>query len=185
GDGGSSVLYSSIEMLQALTEIVATERAGRERGNDSFNLMRDDVALDEIRHVKNLAEDALGENVLDNHLFDSFNGDIGIYRTTAEGAEVFERGDELLIGLAFLFDEGSQALANLRDFVAEFLDGLFPFCNGWRREFEEELEYVNKIFGFGQVRLEMALAVLEKHGAVRLPEKDILLRIASGELIFN
>src|SRR5262245_1710357 len=103
-----------------------------ERRNDFLDLLRDDVALDEVRHVEDFAEDAFGEDVLDDHLLDGFEGDVGIERAAAEGAEVFKGGDEFLVGLAFLFDEGFEARADLRDAFLEFGDGFFPFGNRGR-----------------------------------------------------
>ena len=178
GDGGGGVFNRAVKMFEALAEIVATEGSGIERGDDLFNLQRDDVALHEIAHVENFAEDALGEDVLDDHLLDGLDGDVGIERAAAEGTEIFKRGDEFLVGLAFLFDEGFQACANLRDFVFEFLDGLFPFRDGGRGEFQKQGEDFDKVVGFGQVGFPKPFAVLVKHGAVGLPEKNVLLGIA-------
>ena len=109
GDGGGGVFNRAVKMLEAFAEIVAAEDAGIERGDDLFNLLRDDVALHEIRHVENLAEDALGEDVLDDHFLDGLDGDVGIERTAAKRAEILKRGDEFFVGLAFLFDEVFQA----------------------------------------------------------------------------
>ena len=185
GDGGGGVFNRAVEMFQTLAEIVTAEHAGIERRDDFFNFLRDDVARDKIGHVENLAEDALGEDVLDDHFLDGLDGNVGIERATAERTEILKRGDEFFVGLAFGFDEGFQARANLRDFVFEFLDGFSPFRDGGRREFQKQGEDFYEVVGLGQVGFPKPFAVLVKHGAVGLPEKDVLLRIADGEFIFD
>jgi hypothetical protein len=72
-DGGGSFFDCSVEMLQALAEIITTERTGIEGGNYRFDFVRDDVALDKIGHSENLPKNAFGEDVLDDHLLDGFD----------------------------------------------------------------------------------------------------------------
>ncbi len=75
-----------------------------------------------------------------------------------------------------------QAGADLRDFVAELLDGLFPVGHSGRGEFEEESEDVDELVGIGEVGFVKTLGVLVEDGAVGLPEEDVLLGVAEGEL---
>ncbi|MGA2174357.1 MAG: hypothetical protein ABSH38_05160 [Verrucomicrobiota bacterium] len=185
GHRGGGVFNRAVEMFQTFAEIVAAEDAGIEGGDDFLDFLGDDVAGDEIGHVEDFAEDALGEDVLNDHFLDGLDGNVGIQRAAAERAEGFKGGGEFLVVLSLLFDEGFQARANLRDFALEFLDGLFPFRDGGRGEFEEELEDVNEVVGLFQVGLVKPFAVLVKDGAVGLPEKDVLSRVADGELVLD
>ena len=123
--------------------------------------------------------------MLDNHLLDGFDGDVGIERAAAKGTEIFKRGDKLLVGLALFFDERFKARADLRDAVAEFADGFFPFGNGGRRVFEKELENVDEVFGFREVGAIDALALLIKNRAARFLKENVVLRITGGELEFD
>jgi hypothetical protein len=60
GDGGGGVFDGAVEVLEALAEIVAAEYAGVERRNNLFDLLGNDIALDEIGVGEDFAEDALG-----------------------------------------------------------------------------------------------------------------------------
>ena len=66
--------------------------------DDLVDLMGDDVALDEIGVVEDFAEDALGEQVLDDHLLHRGIGEIGVEGLAAEIGEVVEGLDEARVG---------------------------------------------------------------------------------------
>jgi len=138
GNSCGGVLDCTVEMLQTLAKVVPTERTGVESGNDRFNFLRDDVSLDKIGDGEYLSKNTLREDVLDNHFLDGFNRNVRIERAAAERTEAFKRSDELLVGLTFFFDKGFQARTNLWDFVAEFLDGLFPFRDGGRSKLQKK-----------------------------------------------
>lgn len=184
-NSGGGVFDCAVEMFQAFAEIVAAEHTGIESSDDLFNFLRDDVARNEVGDVENFAKDAFSEDVLDNHLLNGFDGNVRIERATAEGTETFEGGDELLIGLAFGFNELFQTRADLRDSVLEFDDGFFPIGNGRWSEFEEQFENVNEVVGLGQISFEGALSLLIKHGLERFLKENIVTRIASGKLCFD
>ena len=59
-----------------------------------FDLGRDHVAASEIRVVEYLAEDALSEEMLDQHALYGFFGEIRVDGLTAKGVEVVEAADE-------------------------------------------------------------------------------------------
>src|ERR1019366_1821521 len=185
GDGGGGVLDGLIKVFEVFAKIVAAKRAGIEGGDDLLNLLRNDVAGDEIGDGKDLAENALGKNVLDDHLLDGGHGDVGIQRTPAKGAKVLKRGDELLVGLALGLDELAQLRAEFGDAVLEFFHGLFPFGNGGRGKLKEEGKDFNEVVRLGQVGLVKTLAILKQHGLVRLPEEDVVFGIADGKFIFD
>ena len=66
------------------------ECAAGQGGDDLLDFGGDDVAAGEVGVVEDLAEDALGEEVLDEHLLDGVVGEVGIDGLAAEGVEVLE-----------------------------------------------------------------------------------------------
>ena len=81
--------------------------------------------------------------------------------------------------------ERFEARADLRDAVAEFADGLFPFRNRRRRVFEKELENVDEVVGFREVGAVNAFALLIKNRAARFLKENVVLRITGGEFEFD
>ena len=80
-------------------------------------------------------------------------------------------------------DECGEAFAQLRHAVAEFGAGAFPV--GVRRldVGEEQREHVDELLGlYLDANIERNFAVLHEEGAARLPEKDILGRVAELKL---
>ena len=104
GDGGGGVFDGEVEGIE-LGEIVAAEGAGGEGLDDLLDLLGDDVALHEIGDVEDVAKDALGQEMLDEHLLDGVVGEVGVQRAAAEGAEVLKGGDEFRVGVALGVDE--------------------------------------------------------------------------------
>ena len=84
--------------------------------DDLFDFVRDDVQVDEIGVVEHLREDALGQDVLNQHFFDRRNGDVRVDVVAADRDEVVERGQKVgVFGLPLAFDEFHQARADLLD----------------------------------------------------------------------
>jgi hypothetical protein len=69
-DGGGGALDGDVKVVELFDKVVAAKGAGRQGGDDLLDFLRDDVALGEIGDVENLAEDALGQHVLNDHLLD-------------------------------------------------------------------------------------------------------------------
>ena len=59
-----------VESVQRSKKLVATHRLPHQHIADVFDLACDDVSTREVRPVKDGAEDAFGEDVLDEHLLD-------------------------------------------------------------------------------------------------------------------
>ena len=90
-----------VEVVELAEELVAAEGTEGQRLDDLLDLGGDDVALHEVADVEDLAEDALGEEVLDEHLLDGGVGEVRIERLTAEGEEVVEDGRRTSLLLFF------------------------------------------------------------------------------------
>jgi hypothetical protein len=123
GDGGGGMFDCAVGRFKCLAEVIPAEVAGVKSGDDFLHFLLEGVVRDEVRHVEDFSEIALGEDVPDIHLLD---GDVGVERAATKGTKSIKVGDELLVGLAFLFDEVFQAFAKPRNFVFEPLHGLFP-----------------------------------------------------------
>ena len=91
-----------------------------------FDLEGDDVAAGEGGPVEDGAKEALGEQVLDQHLLDGGLGEIGVDGLTALVEKAGESGGESPVGLPFLLDQIGQALTDVGDPVLEVGDGFFP-----------------------------------------------------------
>jgi hypothetical protein len=67
--------------------LVAGKVACGDGADDLFDLGGDDVAIEEFLIVEDLAEDALGEEMLDEHLADGVVVEVGIDGLAAEFGE--------------------------------------------------------------------------------------------------
>ena len=153
-DGGGGALDGGVEAVQLAQEIGAAERLGGERVDYAFNLACDDVAVGKVRVVEDGAEEALGEQVLDQHLLDGGFGEIGVDGLAAFVQKGGEGGGESLVGLALLLDQLGQALADVGDPVLELGDGLFPGGVFLGTVGEEGVEGLDEPGGVGEVVVE-------------------------------
>ena len=181
-DRFGGLLDGNVKVLKALDERIAAERPQCQRFDHFLDLLRDHVALHEIADVEYLAEDALGEQMLDDHFLHRAFRQVRIQRCTAEIEELGEGGPVLGVGLALVADEPGEVLAQLLDSALELLDGLLPLVERLRSPGEEEIEDVDQFVGLGEVGVNKFLAVLVEDGAPRLLEEDVVARVASLEL---
>lgn len=79
-----------VEGLEALEEFITVQGALGELGDDFFDFGGDYIAMGEVGIIENLAKDALGEQVLDQHALDGFFREVGIDGLAAEREEIFK-----------------------------------------------------------------------------------------------
>lgn len=159
--------------------------ACREGIDDLFDLGGDDVAAGESGIVEDAAEDAFGEEMLDEHLFYGFVFEVGVDGFAAEVGEGGEAFDEGGVGFAFAFDEVHCAFGDLWDALGEFADGAVPVFLVRLAVFEEETEDVNELCGIGDVGVQLDASVLYKDGAGGGLEEDVGAGVVEGELLFH
>ena len=82
-DRRGRALDGKVEAVQAAQEIGAAEGLRRERVDHAFDLAGDHVAVGEVGVVEDGAKEALGEQVLDQHLFDRLLRQIRVDRLAA------------------------------------------------------------------------------------------------------
>ena len=179
------MLDGDVEGIERTLKVVAVEAAVGERADDFLDLDGDDVAPHEVADVENLAEDALGEEMLDDHFLDCGFGKVWVQRVAAEGEEGREGGLELRAFLALAADDFREAVADLGDALLEIVRGLFPLLVNWMAPGKEEAEDVDQFFRVAQVGFEKAFAVLIEDGVVRRLEEDVIPRVAGGEFGFD
>jgi hypothetical protein len=145
--GLGGLFDGGVEAVEGLEELVAGEVAGGDGGDDLFDLGDDDFAREKLLVVEDLADDALGEEVLDEHFADGAVGAVGVDGLAAElgeGLEVFAEGGVLLVlGLKNVRDAGGK----FGDFLCELGDGGLPIYLVGLAVLEEELEDFDEVFG--------------------------------------
>ena len=151
GDGGGGVFNRAVEMFQTLAEIVTAEHAGIERRDDFFNFLRDDVARDKIGHVENLAEDALGEQVLDQHLLYGIVLQVGIDGLPTNFGKHSEPFDEGLVGLPLRCDQFHRSGGYLWNTRGKFVNGGFPLPDMRLAVLEELAQDIDEFLGLRDV----------------------------------
>jgi hypothetical protein len=107
------------------------------------------IHVHKIRMIKHLAKNALGQQMLNQHLFHGLQRDIGVNGLTAESGKIPEGFGKALVALAFRVDELQQPPAKFRHFVFECLYRLLPFFVVRGLVFEKGFERVNKAVGLG------------------------------------
>jgi len=92
--------------------------------------MGDNVTFHEIGIIKDFTEDAFRKQVLDKHLLNGLNGDIGVDALLAKLDKIIERLNENSVGLAFFLNELEQPGSQVTYFKFEFFDGLLELLEG-------------------------------------------------------
>lgn len=151
----------------------------------AFDLAGDHVAVGEVGVVEDGAEEALGKQVLDQHLFDRLLRQIRVDRLTALAQKTGKGGGERRIAAPLLLDQLRQALADIGHPVLELGDGLLPGGVLLRAEGEEGLERLDQLRGVGQVGVERHAPVLPEDGTLGRLEEDIVARVAGRELALD
>ena len=172
-------------MLKRLGELVAGEVAGGDGADDLLDLSGDDVAGEEFLIVEDLAEDALGEEMLDEHLADGVVGEVGVDGLAAEfgeGLEVLAEGGILLV---LGFEDGGDAASEVGDLVGELGDGLFPVGDVGVAVVEEKLEDFDQVFWLDEIAVEGDAVVLIEDGSIRRLEEDVGEWISGGDFLFD
>ena len=182
GDGGGGVLDGAVEAFEGAEVFVAAVGAGEEGIQDRLNLAGDGVAADEVVVLEDGAQEALGEEVLDEHFLDGLVAEVGVEGGAAEGGKVGEGSDKGGVGLALGVNDLLEAAAQVGDLLLEVGDGLVPFLVDGLGVGEELVDDLGQVFGIGEIGVEGGLAVLEQEGAVGGLEEDVGIGVALVEL---
>ena len=182
-DGGG--FDGGVEAVERLEEGVAGEVLGRDRLDNFFDFCRDDVALKELVVVEDLAEDALGEEVLDEHLLDGGVGEARVDGLAAKFGEGGEAGAELRVFLVLGFENFGDAFGEFGSFFGELGDGYIPVDLVGLAVFEEESEDFDEGFGGVDWTVEGLEGALIEDGMVGRLEEDVGEGLALGELCFD
>lgn len=143
------------------------------------------VAAGEIGIGKDFAEDAFGEQVLNEHALDGFFGKIGIDGLAAESIEIIEAADKGGILAAFVVDGFLDGGREFGDALGKIADGGFPFGDVGRLVVEELVDDVDQRIGTGDFFVEDAGSALIEDGAFRGLENDVVARVAFVEFEFD
>src|SRR5208337_128997 len=96
---------------------------------------------------ENLAKNALGEDMLDDHLLHGGVRQVGVEGLAAELGEVVKCLDKALVGEMFPPDQFQECGGVLRQLIFELIDRSLPFLKMGRLVGEEGLEGFNELFG--------------------------------------
>ena len=182
GEGCRLTFNFPIERLQVFEECVAAICILNERVDNLLYLACDDVPLCEVRIVKDGAEGAFCQEMLEEHLFDSGFGEVGVNRGLAELMELGEGGSEARTLAVTRLDEFLRLAPQCWHGITKFgnsgapLGGIFTFVG------EECLQHGDKRLAFGDVRVQHLASVLIKNGAFRGLEEDVVLWVAGIKL---
>ncbi|HLX63751.1 MAG TPA: hypothetical protein VKX17_20945 [Planctomycetota bacterium] len=129
--------------------------------------------------IENRAEEALGEDVLDEHFIDGGLADVGIERGLAEREEGGEGFLEFAIRCVGVGDEVLKAAREFGDARAEIFDGvgeLFDFGFGVAVEFVEQVGELLRVL---QIDAQDFVFVLNQDGFAGVFEDDVVERVAA------
>jgi hypothetical protein len=137
----------------------------------------------EVGIVEDAAEDALRHQVLDEHLLDRWEREVGIDGLAAEFVKSVEALNEGRIGTTLVFDLLFHRAGDLRDVVFEVGDGCVPFFIIRFAITEECLQQFDEIGAVADVFVQaLPHAVLVENRALRRLKDDVGAGITLGEL---
>ena len=108
-----------IETIELFQKRVAAEVLAGKRVDHLFNFGGDDVAPGEFRVSEDSAEDALGEQVLDEHGLNRVIRKVGVDRLAAEQDEALKAGNKFLVGLALFLNDDFDCGGDLGNAAGE------------------------------------------------------------------
>ncbi len=139
-NGRGSAFKHPIKMIELFQKLFTAEGAGGQRSDHLFNFPGDDVFIDEVGIIEHLAENALGQQMLNEHFFNSGDRQIGIDGFLTEAEKACKRGGKMRIAGAFLLDDHQQRLTQFLHLVLETGDGFLPLLIGRRLIAEKQLQ---------------------------------------------
>src|SRR5450755_2148126 len=177
-------LDGDVEAVERLEELVAIEGATGERLDHALDLGGDDVAAHEIGVVEDGAEEALGQQVLDEHFVDYVGRDPGIERGAAELGKGVEGGDKAPVGFILALDNREQRFGEFGDARLELLHSRLEVLDIRLGVGEELLEQIADIVRVLQIVLDgYAPLILVEHGPARILEAGVPERLATSDLL--
>jgi hypothetical protein len=150
--------------------------------DDALHFGRDGVAAGEFVVVEDLPEEALGEQVLHQHLIHGRARDIGVERSLAEREKLGECRLEWRVVLVRLLDFVRQAAREVGDALAELLHGNLEFADFRLGVGVEAEQQVGEVARVGEVGLHDRAAVLVEHAAAGVFENRVADGVAAADL---
>ncbi len=109
------VFHRDIKICHIDQQIIPTAVAPCQHINDIFDLTSDDVASGKIRALEDISHEALGHEMLHQHVDDGIEGNIRIKRLAANGMEFIERGFKCIVIVGFFVDQRFKFACQLGD----------------------------------------------------------------------
>ena len=158
--GGS--LHCGIEGGKAFEIFIAVESVFCEYLDHLFNLAGDDIATDEILIIEDLMEDALGKEMLDEHLLNGGFGEVWVDRLTAKLVKLGKSVGKRRCVQPCVPDVFSQAFTQFGHFFSELDDCPLPFVIFCCMVGKEGIENLYQLGWVGQIGIAHLMTVLPK-----------------------
>ncbi len=185
GDVAGGAFDGGVERVEGAEIVIAAEAVADESVDDTLDFKGDSVAAGELGVVEDGAEEAFGEEVLDEHLIDGFAADVGVEGELAKGKEGGEGRLEVFVRLVGSGDFFSKAAGELGDALGEFLDGVVEFLNVGLGETIKTRKESGKLAGIGEIAGEDAVAVLIEDGALGVLKDGVVKGVAAADFLFD
>ena len=147
--------------------------------------MGDDIAIHKIGVIKHLTKNALGEDMLDDHLLHGGVGEVGVEGLAAEPGEVVKGLNEARVGKILPADQFQEGGGVLRQSIFELGHGLLPFLKMGRLIIEEGFEGLNQRFRAGDILIKILPAILVNDGPMRGLEENVVTGITGVKFLLN
>ena len=183
GQVAGGALDGNVEGVQGAQVIVPAEALTNELIDDSLDLSGDDVSAREVGVAEDRAKQALGEQVLDEHLIHGRFAEVGVQSFPAEFEELLKCRTEGRIVVVRGLDDLLEAPAEVRDAVLEFGDRFFERLD-FRLDMAVELiDDVTELFRVGEVNAhDLSLVLVEDRLACVL-ENDVRRGVAALDFL--
>ena len=178
-------LDGTVEAVQRAEKAGAVKAEADQSLDYFFQLDGDDVAAGEIGIVENRADQAFGEEVLDEHFIDGRPADVRVQGGLAEGEEVVEGGLKALVALVGGGEDFHQSLGQLGDLGLKLIDGLMEVFDFRLDVGKELIQERGQLLLVGQIKTVSLLASLIEDRLPGVFENGVGQGIAFVDLLLD
>ena len=177
------VFDGPVKPVERLQEGVPVEALAGQRRDHLLDFDGNHVPLGKLGVVKNLADQPLGQQVLNQHLVNRSRTEVGIQRCATQVVEAIEGVLKLAVIGMSLRDFGGQRQGELRHAFLKLSDGLLKTLDIGLGVGIKRIEQIGQLLRLLQISLKRDRSILEQNRAAGVLKNRVGQRITLRDLL--